>query len=85
MTVKRWIVSSLLLVLLASGCMSAAEVRGADERKCRARGFAESDAVFAECLRRLELQRKSLLSRPPVELWRSPVIIHRPVFVGRPH
>ena len=76
-------VSILSLVLLA-GCMTAEERRAADEEKCRSYGFRTRNDPFAECMQRLDLDRRAA-ARANVALndWSSPPI-YRPVIVYRP-
>ncbi|MCR4265979.1 hypothetical protein [Nitratireductor sp. ZSWI3] len=53
---------ALLLIpaALAAGCttMTPEEQRIADEEKCRSYGFTRKNDAFAECLQRLELDRR---------------------------
>lgn len=51
----------LVLSALASGCVSVTpeEQRAADEEKCRSYGFTRKNDAFAECLQRLELDRRA--------------------------
>ena len=43
------IVAMTGLAILASGCMTAQELRAADEAQCRSYGFRPRTDAFAEC------------------------------------
>lgn len=80
--------SSLGLVLLGlalAGCTTVEQQRTADEAKCRAYGFKVNTDAFAECLQRIELDRRAeareLRSFDPIM---EPRIIYRPVIVRPP-
>jgi hypothetical protein len=45
--------------LFLAGCQTAAEVRANDEAKCRSYGFRPGTDAFAECLQRIELDRRA--------------------------
>lgn len=59
MTMK-WLFSFMVLALVA-GCttLTPEEQRKADEEKCRSYGFTRKNDAFAECLQRLELDRRA--------------------------
>lgn len=46
-----------LLALAGSGCVTDAELRAADEARCRSFGFRTSSEGFANCLLQLDLNR----------------------------
>ncbi|UZF93664.1 hypothetical protein [Bosea sp. NBC_00550] len=46
-----------LLALACSGCVTSAELRAADEARCRSFGFRASSDGFANCLLQLDLDR----------------------------
>lgn len=73
------------LGILLSGCMSAQDLRAADEAKCRAYGFKHNNDAFAECLQRIELDRRAE-SREMRRLdpFLQPRVIYRPVIVRPP-
>lgn len=50
-----------LLVCALSGCttMTSADRRAADEAECRDYGFKPRSTAFAECLQRIDLDRKA--------------------------
>ena len=45
------------LALMTSGCMTQAEVRAADEQRCRGYGFRAGTDAFASCLLEVDLDR----------------------------
>lgn len=51
----------LLGCLLLAGCttITPEEQRALDEEKCRSYGFTKRNDAFAECLQRLELDRRA--------------------------
>lgn len=57
---NRWLTAALVVAPLAvAGCMTAEEVRARDEKTCRDYGFQRRNDAFAECLQRLDLDRRS--------------------------
>lgn len=69
------------LSVLCAGCMTAQEQRAADEAKCRSYGFTKKNDAFAECLQRIDLDRRAeLRAAPAFDPWYGPVI-YRPVIV----
>ena len=75
----------MALCVLVSGCVSAEEQRAADEAKCRSYGFRHRNDAFAECLQRLDLDRRAALRQASsFDPWMEPRVIYRPVFVPRP-
>jgi hypothetical protein len=88
MTSLRLLTLGALAVVL-SGCqtMTPAERRAADEEKCVSYGFRRGSENFAECLQRIELDRRAdARSLRDVNYrvgWDRPVYIVRPV-VERP-
>lgn len=54
--------SVLAIVALAvTGCQTAEEVRAADESRCLSYGFRPRTDAFAECLQRIDLDRRASL------------------------
>jgi len=51
------LVAGALLALGCSGCVTDAELRAADEARCRSFGFRTSSEGFANCLLQLDLNR----------------------------
>ncbi|EXL03172.1 hypothetical protein [Aquamicrobium defluvii] len=66
--------------LLLSGCVTAEQQRAADEEKCRSYGFTRKNDAFAECLQRLELDRRAA-ARENRYVDPFPQVIYRPVYV----
>lgn len=52
---------SIALLTLAAGCTTVTpeDQRRADEETCRAYGFTRKNDAFAECLQRIELDRRA--------------------------
>ncbi|MFU0504070.1 hypothetical protein [Pseudaminobacter sp. NGMCC 1.201702] len=70
----------LALVALVAGCttMTPEERRAADEAQCRSYGFMKRNDAFAECLQRLDLDRRAdLRYRSDFDTWHRPMIIYR--------
>lgn len=73
------------LGVLLSGCMSAQDLRAADEAKCRAYGFKHNNDAFAECLQRIELDRRAeSREMRRIDPFLQPRVIYRPVIVRPP-
>lgn len=83
----KWKVLLPILIVLA-GCqtMTPEERRAADENTCREFGFRKKNDAFAECMQRLELDRRAQLRANQAafaeferDAWRyrRPVIIYR--------
>ena len=77
------IVSRLAVLAVAAlavtGCQSAQEMRAADESRCLSYGFRPRTDAFAECLQRIDLDRRASLrqsSRDALYM-QPPVIIVR--------
>ena len=74
----------LLLIAAAAlaGCttITPEEQRAADEQTCRSYGFTRKNDAFAECLQRLELDRRAERRESLASLERSrPIVVYRPV------
>lgn len=71
------------LAALVAGCttMTPQERRAADEAECRSYGFKRQNDAFAECLQRLELDRRAARrSIAAIDPWpQPPIIIYRRV------
>ncbi|ESX61443.1 MULTISPECIES: hypothetical protein [unclassified Mesorhizobium] len=84
-----WYKTAMVVALatICTGCMTAEDRRAADEDRraadeaqCRSYGFVGNDA-FAECLQRIELERRAdLRSACAFDPWDRPVI-YRPVII----
>jgi len=55
----KWTLPILLGVLIAGCTTTAEEQRRLDEEKCRSYGFTRKNDAFAECLQRIELDRRA--------------------------
>ncbi|WP_421580113.1 hypothetical protein [Shinella sp. M31] len=64
--------------LLLAGCQTAAEMRANDENKCRAYGFRPNTDAFAECLQRIDLDRRAEFRAARMDpfLWNQPSVIY---------
>lgn len=73
---------SVLAFAALAGCttMTPEERRAADEEICRSYGFTKRNDAFAECLQRIELDRRAARrsNMAAMELNR-PIVIYRPV------
>ncbi len=70
----------IVLGFLLSGCMTAEQQRAADEEKCRSYGFTRKNDAFAECLQRIELDRRAS-ARETRYIDPFPRVVYRPVYV----
>ena len=60
----------LFMAAFVAGCVSAEEQRALDEAKCQSYGFTERNDAFAECLQRIELDRRAeFRSRKAFDDW----------------
>ena len=65
--------------ILLAGCQTAAEVRANDENRCRDYGFRAGTDAFAECLQRIDLDRRASLresSRDALFMPQPVIIVH---------
>ena len=62
MTVSRFSALALIALVL-TGCQTAEEIRASDERRCTSFGFRAGTDAFAECLQRIDLDRRADLRR----------------------
>lgn len=58
MTIAK-LVAGALLALTCAGCVTDAELRAADEARCRSFGFRTQSDGFANCLLQLDLDRSA--------------------------
>jgi hypothetical protein len=59
MRLQRLIPLALVAALAACTTLSPEEQRQADEETCRSYGFTRKNDAFAECLQRVELDRRA--------------------------
>ena len=62
---RYWFLPVLALTVLLAGCMTAEQQRAADEERCRSYGFKKRNDAFAECMQRLDLDRRARLRSAP--------------------
>lgn len=80
---KLKIIMLLLTASVLAGCVSAEEQRALDEEKCRAYGFTKRNDAFAECLQRIELDRRAeFRRRSEIDPWDRSVVVYRPIVVA---
>lgn len=73
----------LALASFLAGCVTAEEQRAADEAKCRSYGFSKRNDAFAECLQRIELDRRAeFRARSEIDVWDRPLYVYRPIVVA---
>ena len=76
---------AIVLGVLLTGCVTAQEQRAADEATCRSYGFQKMNDAFAECLQRIDLDRRAAQREQrnftPMMM---PRVIYRPIVVERP-
>ena len=82
-----WLVVGLIALAVLAGCttMTPEERRASDEETCREYGFRKGSEAFAECLQRIELDRRAerRANMASFELSR-PMVVYRPVRVPVP-
>jgi hypothetical protein len=75
-----------MAAVLLAGCttMTPEERRAADEETCRSYGFKHRNDAFAECLQRLELDRRAERRAAAAALdWDEPIVVYRPVIIRK--
>ncbi|WP_269930991.1 hypothetical protein [Aminobacter sp. HY435] len=73
----------LLAAVMLAGCVSAEEQRALDEEKCRSYGFTKRNDAFAECLQRIELDRRAeFRRRSEIDDWDRAFVVYRPIIVA---
>lgn len=73
----------LLTAAVVAGCVSSEEQRARDEEKCRSYGFTKRNDAFAECLQRIELDRRAeFRRRSEFDDWDQPFVVYRPIVVA---
>lgn len=81
------IILPALAFLTACQTMTPEDRRARDESECVNYGFKPRTDAFAECLQRIELDRRAKARANAIRadqiLWQPPVIIERRVYVRR--
>ena len=62
---RFWLLPVLALTVPLAGCITPEQQYAADEAKCRSYGFKKRNDAFAECMQRLDLDRKARLRGGP--------------------
>ena len=62
---KSVMLPCLVLAVLLAGCVTPEQQRAADEERCRSYGFMKRNDAFAECMQRLDLDRRARLRSGP--------------------
>ncbi|WEX07347.1 hypothetical protein [Chelativorans sp. AA-79] len=78
----------LMLAAGLAGCatITPEEQRALDEENCRSYGFRPGTDAFAECLQRIDLDRRAERRYRMAEFDRwdpDPVVVYRPIIVRR--
>ncbi|UVK39100.1 hypothetical protein LHFGNBLO_000419 [Mesorhizobium sp. AR10] len=74
---------ALALAAISAGCttMTPEDRRAADEAKCLSYGFVKKNDAFAECLQRIDIERRAALRNVQAfDPWDGP-IIYRPIII----
>ena len=71
---------AMVAALAACTTLSPEEQRQADEETCRSYGFTRKNDAFAECLQRIELDRRAS-ARETRYIDPFPRVVYRPVYV----
>lgn len=75
-------IPALFLLALIAGCttMTPEERRAADESECVDYGFRRGSEAFAECLQRIDLDRRAERRASVASFeWSRPIVVYRPV------
>ena len=62
---KLWVLPVIGLSILLTGCITPEQQKTADEERCRSYGFKHRNDAFAECMQRLDLDRRARLRDGP--------------------
>ena len=75
------------LLLAACQTMTPEQRRAADEGECQNYGFRRGSEAFAECLQRIDLDRRAEARASSIRasqmMWQPPVVIERRVVVRK--
>ncbi|GMB81246.1 hypothetical protein NN6n1_20290 [Shinella zoogloeoides] len=69
------------IAVVIAGCQTAEEMRAADEDRCLSYGFRPRTDAFAECLQRIDLDRRYALRQAS----RDALYMPPPVIIVRDH
>ncbi|MCT8989543.1 hypothetical protein NYR54_04420 [Chelativorans sp. SCAU2101] len=73
------------LLTLVAGCatITPEQQRAMDEEECRSYGFRPGTTGFAECLQRIELDRRAERRARMIAMdhWLEPRVVYRPIIV----
>jgi hypothetical protein len=78
----RLTIPTVFALALMAGCttLTPEERRAADEAVCRDYGFRNNSDAFAECLQRIDLDRRAERRADLASFERSrPIVVYRPV------
>lgn len=78
----RLTIPTVFALALIAGCttLTPEERRAADEAVCRDYGFRNNSDAFAECLQRIDLDRRAERRADLASFERSrPIVVYRPV------
>jgi len=73
--VKLWVLPVIGLSILLAGCITPEQQKTADEERCRSYGFKHRNDAFAECMQRLDLDRRARLRDGPYRGGLNTVVI----------
>ena len=62
---RLWLLPGLALIVLLAGCMTPEQRYEADEAKCRSYGFKHRNDAFAQCMQRIDMERRARLRGGP--------------------
>ena len=62
---RLWFLPALALTVLLSGCLTPEQQRAADEQRCRDYGFKKRNDAFAECMQRIDIDRRARVRNGP--------------------
>lgn len=77
------LIIGVLSLLVGCETITPEQQRAADAEECRAYGFSQGTNAFAECLQRIELDRRAERRARMIamERWPEPRVVYRPIIV----
>lgn len=78
-TIAPRLIALAAMTLFLAGCQTAEEIRASDENRCVSYGFRPRTDAFAECLQRIDLDRRADLRQAS----REALFMPQPVYVVR--